>query len=106
VTRATAEVANDVSGAVAPADDRADRDGDREIERAELGKRAPFPQARADNGDREEQDSLDRHPSQIARATDQFRHLRHLLPSSPARCRTCVHAVTTAYRVTASARRD
>jgi hypothetical protein len=26
----------------APADDRADRDGDREVERAELGNRAPF----------------------------------------------------------------
>jgi hypothetical protein len=27
----------------APTDDRADRDGDREIEGAQLGKRAPFP---------------------------------------------------------------
>jgi hypothetical protein len=72
VTSATAEVANDVSDAVAPRPMIApDRDGDGEIERAELGKRAPLPQAQADNGDREQQDSLDRHhPSQTARATD------------------------------------
>jgi hypothetical protein len=61
----------------APADDRADGDGDREIERAELGQRAPFPQAQADNGDREEQHSLDCHPPQTARVTDQLRHLHH-----------------------------
>jgi hypothetical protein len=60
-----------------PADDRADRDGDREIERAELGKRAPFPQAQADNGYCEQQDSLDRDPSQTARATDQLRRPHH-----------------------------
>jgi hypothetical protein len=47
VTSATAEVANDVSDAVAPpADDRADRDGDCEIERAELGNRASLSQRR------------------------------------------------------------
>jgi hypothetical protein len=62
----------------APADDRADRDGDREVECAEPGKRAPFPQPQADDGDREQQDSLDRYPSQTARATDQLRHLHHL----------------------------
>jgi len=61
----------------APADDRAERDGDREIERAELGQRAPFPQAQADNGDREEQHGLDCHPAQTARVTDQLRHLHH-----------------------------
>jgi hypothetical protein len=61
----------------APADDRAERDGDREIERAELGQRAPFPQAQADNGDREEQHSLDRYPAQTARVTDQLSHLHH-----------------------------
>ena len=59
------------------ADDCAERDGDREIERAELGKRAPFPKAQADNGYREEQDSLEGHPSQSARATDQFSHPHH-----------------------------
>jgi hypothetical protein len=60
----------------APADDRADRDGDREVECAELGKGAPFPQAQADDSDREQQDSLDRHPSQTTRPTDQFSHVR------------------------------
>ena len=33
-----------------PTDDRADRDGDREVERAELGKRAPLSKAQADDG--------------------------------------------------------
>lgn len=61
----------------APADDRAYCDGDREIEGAELGKRAPFPQTQAEDGYREEQDSLNRHPSKTARAPDQFRHMRH-----------------------------
>jgi hypothetical protein len=82
-----------VGGGRAPADDRADRDGDREIECAELGNRAPFAQAQAYDGYREEQDGLDRHPSQTARATDQLRHLRHppalVTPSMP----PPVHAV-------------
>jgi len=77
----------------APADDRADRDGNREIERAELSKRAPFPQTQADNGHREKQDSLDRHPSQTARATDQLRHLCPP-PLLTRRSRTRVHAAT------------
>jgi hypothetical protein len=61
----------------APADDRADRDRDREVERAELCERAPFAQPQADYGYREEQDGLDGYPSQTACATDQLRHRHH-----------------------------
>lgn len=44
VTSATAEAANEVFDAVAPRpDDRADCDGDREIECAELGECTPLP---------------------------------------------------------------
>jgi len=55
-----------------PADDRADGDGDREVERAELGQRAPLSKPQADDGHGKHQDSLDRHPAETARLADQF----------------------------------
>ena len=60
-----------------PADDRADGDSDREVERAELGKRAPLSKAQADDGHCEYQDSLDHHPAETARPADQFQQPHH-----------------------------
>jgi hypothetical protein len=60
-----------------PADDRADGDGDREVERAELGERAPLAQAQAGDGYREHQDRLDRHPAETSCPADQFQQPPH-----------------------------
>jgi len=68
-----------------PADDRADGDGDREIERAELGKRASLSKPQADDGHRKHQDRLDRYPAETARLADQFQQPPHPLRLSPAR---------------------
>jgi hypothetical protein len=48
-----------------PADDRADRNGDREVERAELGKRAPLSKAQADDGRFGDEATLIRLASQL-----------------------------------------
>ena len=68
-----------------PADDRADGDGDHEVERAELGERASLSKPQADDGHREHQDRLDRYPAETARLTDQFQQPLHPLRLSPAR---------------------
>jgi hypothetical protein len=68
-----------------PADDRADGDGDREVERAELGKRASLSKPQADDGHREHQDRLDRYPAETTRLADQFQQPHHPLRLSPAR---------------------
>jgi hypothetical protein len=68
-----------------PADDRADGDGDREVERAELGKRASLSKPQADDGHRKHQDRLDRYPAETARLADQFQQPLHPLRLSPAR---------------------
>jgi len=68
-----------------PADDRADGDGDREVERAELGERASLSQPQADDGHRKHQDRLDRYPAETARLADQFQQPLHPLRLSPAR---------------------
>ncbi len=68
-----------------PADDRADGDRDREVERAELGKRAPLSKPQADDGHREHQDRLDRYPTETVCSTDQFQQPLHPLRLSPAR---------------------
>jgi len=60
-----------------PADDRADGDGDGEVERAELGQRAPLSKPQADDGHCEHQDSLDRHPGEKTRSADQFQQPHH-----------------------------
>ncbi len=60
-----------------PAEDGADGDSDREVERAKLGKRAPLCKAQADDGDCEYQDSLDYHPAETARPADQFQQPHH-----------------------------
>jgi hypothetical protein len=60
-----------------PADDRADGDGDREVERTELGQRAPFSKPQADDGHCGHQDSLDRHPGEKVRSADQFQQPHH-----------------------------
>jgi hypothetical protein len=60
-----------------PADDHADGDSDREVERAELGKRAPLSEAPADDGHCEYQDNLDYHPAETARPADQFQQPHH-----------------------------
>ena len=68
-----------------PADDRADGDRDREVERAELGKRAPLSKPQADDGHREHQDRLDRYPAETVCSADQFQQPLHPLRLSPAR---------------------
>lgn len=71
-----------------PADDRADGDGDREVERAELGKRASLSKPQTDDGHRKHQDRLDCYPAETARLADQFQQPLHPLRLSPARvCR-------------------
>ena len=68
-----------------PADDRADGDGDREVERAELGERASLSKPQADDGHRKHQDRLDRYPAETARLAAQFQQPLHPLRLSPAR---------------------
>jgi hypothetical protein len=72
-----------------PADDRANGDGDREVERAELGQRAPLSKPQADDGHREHQDRLDRYPAETARLADQFQQPASPLAliASPSACR-------------------
>jgi len=72
-----------------PADDRADGDGDREVERAELGKRASLSKPQADDGHRKHQDRLDRYPAEAACSADQFQQRFHPLRfiASPSACR-------------------
>ncbi len=71
-----------------PADDRADRDGDREVERGELGERTPLSKPQADDGHREHQHRLDRHPAETTRPADQFQQPLHpfWLVACPACC--------------------
>jgi hypothetical protein len=68
-----------------PANDRADGDGDREVECAELGERAPLAKPQADDGHRKHQDRLDRYPTETACSADQFQQPLHPLRLSPAR---------------------
>ena len=78
-----------------PADDRADGDGDREVERAELGKRASLSKPQADDGHRKHQDRLDRYPAETARLADQFQQPPHPLRLSQPEClpgQVCVQA--------------
>jgi hypothetical protein len=71
-----------------PADDRADRDRDREVERAELGERAPLSKPQADDGHREHQHRLDRDPAQTARPSGQLQQPPHPLGLSG--CTACL----------------
>lgn len=68
-----------------PANDRTDGDGDREVERAELGERAPLAKPQADDGHGKHQDRLDRYPAETACSADQFQQPLHPLRLSPAR---------------------
>jgi hypothetical protein len=58
---------------------------DREVERAELGKRASLSKPQADDGHRKQQDRLDRYLAETARLADQFQQPLHPLRLSPAR---------------------
>jgi hypothetical protein len=53
-----------------PADDRADGDSDGEVERTQLGKRAPLSKPQADDGCREDQDGFGHHPAETVGPAD------------------------------------
>ena len=69
-----------------PADDRADRDCNREVERAQLGERTPLSKPQADDGHREHQDRLDRDPAETIGPADQFQQPFHLPAKELADC--------------------